>query len=288
MQTLTERDSEVLMSVYTYRYLTTAQIERLHFPSRRTAQRRLSRLAGSGLLTYFTVPAIADRIYMLTRRGASHIARSMSIAPDELLWSKRSGPPKDYYFMKHFVGISDFRISLTRATEHSMISLLGFIPEHYGTKHASGRITKYIKDVSFSTREPGERILHTPDAVFALESKGKALLFFLEIDRGTETISNPNKGVGKMVRFYEAYANEGRYRGYAQDFGCAAFGNFRLLIVTTTQRRIGNMRNALGDARNPVHKFFWLTTSDKVTEASILERQWVSLDGSDEAAYGIA
>jgi hypothetical protein len=38
---LTSRDISVLLDVCKYRYLSVSQIERLHFPSKRTAYRRL-------------------------------------------------------------------------------------------------------------------------------------------------------------------------------------------------------------------------------------------------------
>ena len=225
---------------------------------------------------------------MLTNRGATHVSEALSVEPEELLWSHSKKTPKDYYFMRHFVAISDFRIMLSTGTGGSNISLLGYIPEHYGARHPSGRISKYIKDVAFSVTDPKEKISHTPDAVFALKKAEKPALFFLEIDRGTETIASPEKGIGKMVAFYEGYANEDKYKGYSQDFGCPPFQNFRLLIVTTTQRRLENIRGALGKEGSPLHRFFWLTTFEKLNNGSIFEPLWASLDPSDHKIYGIA
>ncbi len=288
MYPITERDHEIILSVYRYRYLTTSQIARLHFPSARTAQRRLSVLTGHKLLAHFSVPNIGERLYMLTTRGANLVADMLDVSPDDLLWSAGTKPPKDYYFIKHFVAISDFRITLTHAVAQSDISLLGFIPEHYGAKHLSGRVTKYIKDVAFSITDPKEKITHTPDAVFALEKNQKQALFFLEIDRGTETISNPAKGIGKMIRFYEGYAQEEKYKGYAEDFHCEPFSNFRLLFITTSARRVENIRNALGRTPPPLYRFFWLTTYDQVNEETIFDRIWSPLDAGDEKLYKIA
>ena len=287
MYPITERDTDIILSVYRYRYLKTSQIARLHFPSPRTAQRRLSILAGHNLVAHFTVPNIDERIYMLTTRGANLVAELLNISPEDLLWRAGTKPPKDYYFMKHFAGISDFRITLTQATADSNVSVLGFIPEHYGAKHLSGRVTKYIKDVAFSITDPKEKISHVPDAVFALEKADRLALYFLEIDRGTETISNPTKGIGKMIRFYEGYAHDEKYKGYSEDFHCPAFNRFRLLIVTTSTRRVANIRQSLGVNPPPLYRFFWLTTFDQVSQATIFSRIWRSLDAGDEKLYQI-
>ena len=147
---------------------------------------------------------------------------------------------------------------------------------------------KYIKDVAFSITDPKEKISHTPDAVFALQKSDKQALYFLEIDRGTETISNPDKGIGKMIRFYEGYAHDEKYKGYAEDFHTPAFTRFRLLIVTISARRIANIRQALGTNPPPLYRFFWLTTYDQLNEATIFNPIWLSLDNSDERLYKIA
>ena len=103
--------------------------------------------------------------------------------------------------MRHFVALNDFRVAITRQLAGGDVQLRGFIPEYYGSKHQSGRVTKYLKDVAFDIVNPKEHIPHTPDAVFCLEKGNKPALFFLEIDRGTEVLSSPEKGVLKMVRF---------------------------------------------------------------------------------------
>lgn len=108
--------------------------------------------------------------------------------------------------------------------------------------------------------------------MFALEKNHKHALFFLEIDRGTETISNPTKGLGKHIRFSEGYAQEEKYKGYAEDFHCEPFSNFRLLIVTTSAKRVESIRKALGQNPKPLYRFFWLTTFDQVGEDTIFER----------------
>lgn len=286
---LTERDTAVVVSIYKYRYLTASQIARIHFPSGQTANRRLRSLVDQGHVAYFVVPNIAERIYRLTQAGARLVAGVIGVSENELLWRKGSAAPKDYYFMKHFVAVSDFRIGLHEACNESDVDLLGFIPEFYGKQHASGRVAKYIKDVVFDRADPAKKITHTPDAVFALSKNGSPALFFLELDRGTETISNPERGVFKMIRFYESLAAEGKYRGYAEDFGVETFKNFRLLIVTTSANRIANMKRAVGgaDRAQRVHAFFWLTTAEALDEG-VFRASWTSLAEADMATYQIA
>jgi Replication-relaxation len=125
----TTRDKGILFDVYSYRYLSSSQIERLHFPSKRTSQRRLQTLLELGYVKSFTTPNIAERIFYLDKKGAGVIASEWKMEIDELDWHRHS-QPKDYYFLKHFLAINDFRITLTRACQHSALQLIGFIPEY--------------------------------------------------------------------------------------------------------------------------------------------------------------
>ena len=86
--------------------------------------------------------------------------------------------------MRHFLRTGDFRIAVTLACADSGLDLLGFIPEYFGEKHLSERVTKYIKDVVFDVANAQEEITHTPDGVLALSKAKRPALFFLEVDRG--------------------------------------------------------------------------------------------------------
>src|SRR5690349_7360510 len=129
---LTERDYELLASIFKYRYLSTPQVQRIHFPSTQTALRRLRRLSEGGYITTFKSTACPDRIATLSRLGAEAVVERLAVPMGDLSWEGRRQRPKDYLFLQHFLAASDFRITLAKAcTEHSSLELLGFIPEHY-------------------------------------------------------------------------------------------------------------------------------------------------------------
>jgi hypothetical protein len=141
---ITSRDVSVIVDVYKYRYLSVSQIEALHYPSRRVAWRRLQALTTLGHLKAFIVPNITERVFYVSRTGAAVVAGEMQVPFDDLYWHMK--PPKDYYFLRHFLGINDFRILLTLACEENPITLLGFIPEYVGEKTEKGILKKYLRD----------------------------------------------------------------------------------------------------------------------------------------------
>jgi hypothetical protein len=286
---VTERDIQVLVDVYKHRYLSVSQIQRLHFPSLQTAYRRLRGLTALGYLVGFTAPAISEHLYYLGKPGMDLVAQAMGVGMSDLKWQDSPQSPKDYYFLRHFMGVNDIRISLSQACEQSGIQLLGFIPEYYGQKTAAGGLVKYIKDFVCDVKRPQEApIPHTPDAVFALEKNHVPALFFLEVDRGTEVVGDERKGVLKCVRFYLNYLLSGKYQRYSQDFGSGEFKGFRTLIVTTTQIRIDNMRLAASNLAfgEKAKKFIWLTDQEQASR-NIFDPIWRSADMTDSTRYRI-
>ena len=292
---LTERDTQTVMSGYKYRYLSTSQIQRLHFPgSTQMAYRRLRILAGNGYLESFTTPGIDEQVFHLGQKGAELVADHLQIPLRDLNWTQPTRTPKDYYFLRHFLQLNDFRIVLTQACERAEdIQLLGFIPEYIGQKTDSGGVRKYIRDVVCDMQDLSQKLNHTPDGVFALQKEGKPALFFVEIDRGTEVLTNEDKGFLKAIRFYLNYLvdEEQKYQRYRQDFDCAPFQVFRVLFVTTSEKRLENMRQAVSGLpfhRGQAKRFVWLATFEQVTPETVFGDIWRSMDEGDEGLYRIA
>jgi hypothetical protein len=284
----TNRDMAVLFDVYTYRYLSVSQIERLHFPSIRTMQRRLKALVETGCLNTFTVPNISERIVYLDKAGAELVAGELNVEVDDLHWGRLSKTPKDYYFLRHFLAINDFRILLTKACQQTAINILGFIPEYIGEKTKQG-VHKYVRDNVEDVANNSVIYSHTPDAVFALEKNGNSALFFLEIDRGGEVVADQEKGFLKCVVFYLHYWVSGKYQRYATDFG-KSFKSFRALVITPSQKRLENMRQAVTNlpfTSAHAKRFLWATTEEKATRQTLFEPIWLSLDATDSTLYKI-
>jgi hypothetical protein len=288
---LTERDVALLVSLYRYRYLSLPQVERLHFASEQTAGRRVRRLRAAGVVDDFRVPGVDERLVRLTPQGLALVAEHLRVTIDDLGDVPTRTRPKDYYFVRHFLATSDFRIALTEACEkRGDTTLLGFLPEHLGVR-TEGGVQKYLRDVIADATRPGAHVTHTPDAVFALERAGRSALFFLEIDRGTEGISDPERGFAKTLRFYLNYLKTAGYQRYQTDFRVTEpFAAFRVLVVTSSEKRLENIRAVGGAMRfEPVSakRFIWLAESAALTAGALLGPLWRSLDPTDERRYAI-
>jgi Replication-relaxation len=279
---LTSRDIAVLLDLYKYRYLSGSQIERLHFPSQQTMWRRIRALLDLHCIKAFTVPTLEERMFYLDKKGAEFVAIELQQDIQDLDWHRHTKQPKDYYFLKHFLAINDFRILITQACQKSSLTLLGFIPEYIGEQTKEGFVKKYIRDRV-------NDYSHTPDAVFALEKDGNAALFFVEIDRGGEVVSDPEKGLLKAVVFYLNYWCSQNWFRYQKDFA-REFKTFRTLIITTSKERIQHLREAtskLSFRDSHAKRFLWGTIQSQATPDWIFESIWQSLDITDTNLHKI-
>ena len=283
-----DRDVQVILDLHKYRYLSTSQIERLHFPSRQTANRRLRALTQEGYIKGYRGPAADDRVFYLTAKGTEVVAGARGEDEEEVVSERIKSPARDVYFLRHLLQLNDARIAVEKAAEnHPAIRLLGFIPEYLGVKTKRGGVTKYLRDSVEDVNRRDETLHYTPDAVFALEKEGKHGLFFLEIDRGTEVLTNPDKGFLKAIRFYYSYFISDAYQRYAEDFGCGAFKGFRVLFVVPSVERIGNMRRAASQLQMKERRFIWLTNADRIRPEAVLAEIWQSAEEKDVGVYGI-
>jgi Replication-relaxation len=286
---LTERDSNLILDVHKYKYLTPSQIQQLHFPSQQTAYRRLRALTGLGYLRNFLAPNVPEHLYYLGKQGAAWVASVLNVDVADLGFNRSTRPPENPLFIRHFLGINNFRIALSLACQNSALNLVGFIPEYVGEKALEGNLKKYIRDVICDARDPSTKISHTPDAVFCLEKNNSHALFFLEVDRGTEVISNPEKGVLKSLKFYIKYLESGQFQRYQEDFQCQPLKVFRVLYVTSSETRIQNIRKAATEflEEKRALKLLWFTEQKNITQDRLLTPIWQSADAGDNNLYRI-
>jgi hypothetical protein len=286
---LTARDIQAILSVYQCRYLTGTQLERLHFPSPQVMWRRMKALLDMGFVKSFTAPHIPERIFYLDKKGAEIAAIESRLTMEELDWRSHQRVPKDYYFLRHFLAINDFRITLLLACQKSDLSLIGFIPEFVGEKNDAGHVKKYLRDRITDKTFPTVSYSHTPDAVFCLEKDQKPALFFLEIDRGGEILSDAEKGFLKCVVFYLNYWPGTEWKRYEKDFN-REFRTFRMLTVTTSQERLQHMRETVTRypfVKDQAKRYLWGTIQTNISTDWILGRIWQAMDMQDTNLYSI-
>lgn len=255
---LTVRDTNIIKAVYSLGILTSEHVEALFFRSntsdtrsRRSAcQRRLQLLFHHQFLKRLNRPLIpgegrAPFIYALDERGARLIARELGVHRGELAL-KGTGEAQSHLFVEHSLAINDFRVALLLLT-HSK----------------NWRATNWVSDTTFKTKAyrervpfyyQGSRLVRVfPDGYFRLSfGVGKSAHYFLEVDRGT--MSNH-----RWQRKMDAYASF-RSSGLSERY--FATKNFRVLTVTTSEKRLANLKRVTAGVGDEPH--FWFTTEEHI------------------------
>ena len=133
-------------------------------------------------------------------------------------------------------------------------------------KHVERYITQ--EDVRMSGVSARFRI--RPDLVFALDVDGAQRLYFLEADRGTEG----RVQIEEKLTAYHHYAGTDRWRRYS------AAGDFRVLIITTTPKRVESFLEAFVD--HPARGRLAMATFEKIKEKNVVrEGIWMLGNGEE-------
>jgi len=131
-------------------------------------------------------------------------------------------------------------------------------------------------DSAAETGDDAARAILLPDAVIGLHHTGlgRTLLFFLEADRGTETlISSVGTGdIRQKIEHYQSRFRSGEYKLYQQKFNAELIG-FRVLFLTDRQPRLAPLCRVVRET--PPSDFVWLTDEVSLSARGVGAPIWV-------------
>jgi hypothetical protein len=279
---LTGRDLEILRAVHRYRYLRTGQVWRLLFPETRTlqsARRRLRRLTSGRYLVRIGRAGQAgegfpESAFALGEAGSA----LLSSLGDELISYPRTRAGGGHVFLEHALAISEFRMALELALPAvTGIRLHRFVHEDELKTHLRQGISKdayKLYNHLIHPRTGREYVVH-PDALFILatgEAPEVRRLYFLEIDRGTETLGRiRDKAIG-----YHLLKGSGVFRKFGD------FSDFLVLLVTNAERRALRIREALTDSAGEAD--IWVAAAAGINATTVLTGAvWLDSEGAWQA-----
>lgn len=209
-----------------------------------------------------------------TQAGALLGIGSVRRANARLLALTRAG-----YLRRSFLGAEGFgrralyRLPGTRAPKSAGHQLL--INRVYLRLHADGSLLRW----ETPTRPVADGIPLVPDAYAEVSQGGQAHALFFEVDRGTES---GRVWQGKAHN-YLSFALSGEF---PRRFGHA---RFRVAVLTTTPRRVANIRRAVAPVTD---RLFWFSTFDILNGEPLSAACWLRPTGAGkvplcEATYAI-
>jgi hypothetical protein len=274
---LTKRDRRILEMIYAFDgMMSLRQIDRLFFSGSGGTwpRERLRMLFDNGYLNMpdsdnvHRIP-LGETIYFLGKKGAALVSGLQGGVSKDLPWRRQ---PR-WSLISHDLAVNDFRIAVMQAVQSSRsLTLHRWVPEsefwahpdkvEYKAAGGKARIRRVIPDGFFTIRRPH---VSRPRVM-------EELAFLLEIDMGTE--DNP-RFAREKVRPGVAYLHS---QAYKERFGIV-YG--RWLVVTTSQKRLENMRAQTERAGGS--DLFTFTTFDEICSETVLSRPIWQLAGTGEA-----
>lgn len=290
---VTEVTLRALSAICAYRYLTVTQVATICGTKPKTTSEMLLRLERGRLLDHFGNTGIrgygkTPKVYFLTKRGHALLTEELEtqgqfVPPyTQVNVSTRWSP-----MMYHRLATLDVLSFIERdCAELAEYELIGTLVEYRRQKHGN-RWRKETTDSVADSSDPADKII--PDAGFAVRHRasGKRALFLIEVDRGTERLTTSQSDAdiatfsAKLAQ-YDRYLASGRIKARYPHLG--AFSGFHVLVITTSDLRIANMRKAAQDLPASFHPYYRFSTLDTVRH-KFLHDGWQSRDHADFKTY---
>lgn len=260
---LTQRDKDVLLSLYYQRCLTTEQITEIHFRYRQDgggaensqafimARRRLRKMFDHRLIDRFFVDVgeqngSSQAHVILDKFGAQVVAGMLECTIDDLNWRYDMNEAR-LPFLQHVIEVNNLFICMLRTSRQY---------GHQITDYQTENMTR------FEFKHDGRRVVLNPDAYGRYYTPQTGFHFFAEVDRGTESIQ---QFCSKQRRYASFYAS-GEYQKYYETFPL-------VLVVTTVWERAVELRNAIYSIDET--DIQWLFTSNDLVQQNILGEIWI-------------
>jgi hypothetical protein len=242
---LSERELAVVNSVDLYRYLTTRQIESLHFydhasplTGARTCRRVLERLSRDGLLWRL------DRRIGGVRAGSASYVYGLGLMGHRVLHqgqearSRKREPSTE--FLDHTLAVSQLAVDLHEKEREGAIRVHHIDPEPHCWR-------------TFSRGLEGAETLR-PDLYAVLSSEGYEYHWFVEVDLSTHSAAS----VVRKCQLYQSYWQTGTEQDQHGLFP-------KVLWTAPTQRRVDLLRRVISATQSLNQDLFEICAAEHAT-----------------------
>lgn len=292
---LKSNDIEMLKSIAGYRILSVSQIVSLFQRNRQAIRRRLREFEKLGLLR-------VEQRELGRQRGRpenllSLTEESVDILKDKGMLAHNIAYEKiavdEFFNIDHQLMLNWFRIHLQYAESilpQLEVNFLSFnsplLPQEVPERC-------FISDTIAFEGATDQKFKFTPDGVFSIRDSGqdKTILFFLEVDCGTEALASPDrnvKDIRQKIINYNLYFDNLGYKKYEKIWDCKLNG-FRLLFLANTSQRLVNLCRLVREM--PPTDFIWLTEQSRMFEEGVSYNIWArggNIEAPPESIFGTA
>ena len=290
---LNKNDRELVTFLAEYRMLAVSQIAALCNVGKPAARNRVGKLTNAELAKERT-PAFTN--------GPGRPERWVSLAERGIDWLRTDGAlgrsvPSNHVAadgircVEHLLAINWFRLHLVHLERTFPRLSVTFLSSTSPFLERGSDGQPLVSDRAPAADAGGEPVPFTPDGVFTLrdQESGKTLLFFLEVDMGTETLASARRGAKDIltkVISYQQYFRSGGYKRYQDLWDCELKG-FRLLFLAHSAARLAALSRLVQETSPS--DFIWLTDRDRMFADGVSADIWArggKLDAPPDSIVG--
>lgn len=288
---ITSKDMALLENLADLRLATAPLLAARLGTSEQMIRRRCRKMTTSGLLKTFPCGLGQGRgrpegVYSVTTEGSHQLTEMKLLHPDV---------PVDQVTGDNVLRTAEHQIVLNWLA--IQIKALEQHGDEFGVKFISSTSPFHLSSAGSTVLcdkvelPDGSSIAFTPDVAFCVTHKGtnKSLLFFLEVDMGTETVADSkhasNADIRRKIIVYRNYFGRRGYKRYqAQRLFNAQLNGFRLLLVSATPQRCDTLCRLVHAM--PPSDFVWVTDYNTLEHAGLSHLAW-SVGGRNDMKHSI-
>jgi hypothetical protein len=276
---LNKNDRKLLISIAEYKTITVKQLSAISQRSFQIIRRRMRDLANEGFITtqmhgYGRSRGRPEDLVFLTEKATAVLEEEGIQSGYAARGVTKTENPISIY---HLLLVNWFRIHLLQM-ERAIPSLsIRFL-----TRTSPAPAENSGDNPSLPKSTPANNRLKKfdqliPDGIFSIthrEIEGKTLLFFLEVDMGTETIASMDrvsKDIRRKISNYQELFRSGSYKRYESVFESKLNG-FRLLFLANSEARLISLCRLAREM--PPSEFIWLTDQGRMFSHGLAAKTW--------------
>jgi hypothetical protein len=284
---LNKNDRDLLASISDYRVLSVKQISALSQRSDQVVRRRMRFLGKEGLIItrkggYGHGRGRQEDLLFLTGKGAALLVDE-GIPYAACTTDKAKDP-----FIDHLLLVNWFRIHLFQIER--AIQELSVIYQSPKPHLSDGGDTASLSEHPPEKGKLKKSADFIPDGVFSITYKGaetKTLLFFLEVDMGTEIIASTDReprDIRQKILNYQTLFRSNEYKRYGRAFDSELNGFRVLFLVSSAARLVGLCRLV---REMPPSDFIWLSDQERMFSHGVSAKIWARGGRNDDPLQSI-
>jgi len=285
---ITQDTLNLLRDLADYRMLSLSQLAHLRSKGKHVTRKRMKQLVEEGLVEL--LPGVLtqrggrpENVFGLSKTGIQLLRSEKAL--DQTLAFEQVGGVNLVHQAAHQLLLGWWRIHLVHLcqTDSRLESRLLTCNSPLALSPKTG-VPIVCTQVPF---EDNATVHVTPDAAFIITDceHAKSLLFFLEVDMGTEPLSSEDGGdIREKVNRYKRCFRTTAYKRYETIWGAPLTG-FRLLFLADSVSRFVPLCSTIR-AMSP-SGFVWITSADRMFAEGVSGKIWVAGGATDQSAQSI-